>query len=393
MSAEHRICTGVRQRSAGGKLGCAVVSQRLPKDRTIARAITHIIEWTTPMQLRIDALNAHLSKGKFARVYTIASDEALLAIETADQIRAAARAAGFAERRVLHVDARWDWSQLAGSAQNLSLFGERRMVEVRLPTGKPGKEGAAALIAYARAIAAADDVVTLVALPRLDRTARESAWVKALDGAGVLIEVAGIARADLPAWIGQRLLRQGQRAGRNALELIAEQVEGNLLAAHQEVRKLALLYPSGTPAHELSSAQVRDSVFDVARFDAFSLPIAMLTGDAARVVRIIDRLHAEGEALPFVLWAVADEVRVLLRARQARDSGASLGALAREPRMWGPRERLLPNALERITSAGMAAAHARGADIDRLSKDLRAPRGVSDLWLEITAVSLEVPAT
>jgi len=344
------------------------------------------------MQLKIDALNAHLAKGRFARVYTIASDEALLAIETADQIRAAARAAGFAERTVLHVDARWDWSQLAGSAQNLSLFGERRMVEVRLPTGKPGKEGAAALIAYARAIAAADDVVTLVALPRLDRTARESAWVKALDGAGVLIEVAGIARADLPAWIGQRLLRQGQRAGRNALELIAEQVEGNLLAAHQEVSKLALLYPSGTPAHELTSAQVRDSVFDVARFDPFSLPIAMLSGDAARVVRIVDRLRAAGEALPLVLWAVADEVRVLLRARQARDSGASLGALARELRLWGPRERLLPKALDRVTAARMAAALARCADIDRLSKGLRAPLRDSDPWLELTDVALAVAA-
>ncbi|HEU0202075.1 MAG TPA: DNA polymerase III subunit delta, partial [Burkholderiaceae bacterium] len=227
------------------------------------------------MQLRLDALAAHLAKGKFARVYTVAGDEPLLANEAIDAIRAAARAAGFTERNVLFASARFDWWQLTQAAQGLSLFAERKIVEVRLPSGKPGRTGGDALKQHAAG--GSDDVLTLVTLPKLDKTARTSGWATALEAAGVWIDVMRIERAQLPAWIRTRLGRQQQSAEREALEFIADRVEGNLLAAHQEIAKLGLLYPPGP----LSLEQVTDSVLNVARFGVFDLPAVMLAGERA----------------------------------------------------------------------------------------------------------------
>ena len=199
------------------------------------------------MQLKAEQLRLHLDgrlrAGSLAPIYTVAGDEALLALEAQDAIRAAARSAGHAEREVLHADARFDWSQLAASARSRSLFCARRIIELRIPTGKPGKDGALALAAHARA--PADDTLTLVALPRLERRVRESEWAAALDQAGVWIDVPKIERAGLARWIDARLRRQDQQADADALEFIADRVEGNLLAAHQEISKLALLHPAG----------------------------------------------------------------------------------------------------------------------------------------------------
>jgi DNA polymerase-3 subunit delta len=329
------------------------------------------------MQLRADALPGHLARGKLAPVYVVSGDEPLLAIEAQDAIRAAARAAGYSERDVLTVDARWDWSQLSGAAQGLSLFAQRKILEIRLASGKPGKDGGEALKAHVAS--ASGDVLTLVALPKLDRAVRESAWASALDAAGVWVDVPKVERTELPAWIGQRLKRQNQSAAREALEFIADRVEGNLLAAHQEIGKLGLLYPAG----ELTLAQVTDSVLDVARFDVWALPQAMLAGDRARLLRMLEGLRAEGEALPLVLWAVTEEVRALLRVRSAMDAGKPFMQAVRDARVWGPRQDLMQKVIQRVDATQLGHLLARCADVDRLFKGLR-PRGAdSDPWLEL----------
>lgn len=338
------------------------------------------------MILKPEALPGHLERaaqsGRLARIYTIASDEALLSIEAQDAIRAAARAAGYAERDVLHADARFDWSLLAGAASGLSLFADKRIVEVRLPSGKPGKAGTEALRAHASD--AGDDTLTLVALPRLDRATRESAWAAALEHAGVWIDIAKVERAELPGWIGQRLARQKQRAARAALEFLADRVEGNLLAAHQEIAKLALLFPPG----EITLEQLTETVLNVARYDVFALPVALYSGDAARALRMLEGLRAEGEALPLVLWAVTEEIRTLLRAKAAADGGRPVASLARELRIWGPREKRLPQILGRVTAAQLTELLARCAEVDRLAKGLRADRRDSDPWLELSDIAL-----
>jgi DNA polymerase III subunit delta len=340
------------------------------------------------MQIKADGLPALLARAERERrmpaLITVASDEALLAQEAQDAIRATARTVGYSEREVLQADARFDWSRLAQATQGLSLFAERRIVDLRLPTGKPGLAGAAALEALAQNLA--DDTLMIIALPRLDRRARETRWVSALERAGILLELDSVDRARLPRWIGERLARQQQSAAEDALVFIAERVEGNLLAAHQEIAKLGLLYPAG----ELTLAQVADSVLNVARFDVFQLPLAMLAGDAPRVQKTMAGLRAEGEAIPLVLWAITEELRMLIRVKSQVDAGRPFAMAARENRLWGPRERLVERALGRIDVGRLGRAVARAATVDRLAKGLRAPRADSDPWLELTDLALEL---
>jgi DNA polymerase-3 subunit delta len=339
-------------------------------------------------QDRRDNVAAVLAKAERARsmpaLITISSDEALLALEAQDAIRTSARTLGYSEREVLNTDARFDWSRLAQASQGLSLFAERRIVEVRLPTGKPGVAGATALEALAQDLSA--DTLLLVSLPRLDRRTRDSRWASALARGGVWIDIDTVERAKLPQWIGQRLAHQKQKASAEALEFIAERVEGNLLAAHQEIAKLGLLCPAG----EISLEQVHDAVMNVARYDVFQLPLAMVAGDAARVGKTMAGLRAEGEAIPLVLWAITEELRTLLRVKSQVDAGRPFAMAARENRVWGPRERLVERALGRLDVERLGRALARVADVDRLAKGLRAPWADSDPWLELTEIALDV---
>jgi len=342
------------------------------------------------MLLKADGLAAHLQargkSGALAPVYVVAGDEPLLAIEAADAIRAAARAAGYSEREVLHADARFDWSRLAQAATGLSLFAEKRIVELRLPGGKPGKAGGEALREFAESAPA--DLLGLISLPRLDRDTRGSRWAAALEHVAVWVDVEKIERHALPEWIGGRLARNRQRASREALEFIADRVEGNLLAAHQEIGKLALLYPAG----ELSLEQVADAVLNVARYDVYALAPALLAGDGARALRLLEGLRVEGEPLPLVLWVVAEELRTLLRAQEALAGGKPFGMVARELRIWGPREKLMPKALRRLSAVTLAALLTRCADVDRLVKGLAAPARGGDPWLELADIALACAA-
>ena len=335
------------------------------------------------MQLRPEALEPHLAKG-LAPLYVITSDEHLLALEAADKIRRAARAAGHTERDVLTVERSFKWGELLAANQALSLFGDKKLIELRIPSGKPGKDGSAALQAYAKDLS--PDNLTLITLPKLDWQTAKASWVASLQQAAVYIEIPNVERAHLPGWIGQRLAAQGQSADRTALDFIADRVEGNLLAAHQEIQKLGLLHEPG----KLSYEQVQDAVLNVARYDVFKLSEAMLAGDAARLVRMLEGLKGEGEALPLVLWAVAEEIRTLLKLKSAMGQGRPLGALMKENRIWGPRERMMEPALRRIPLATLEAALKDAAQVDKMIKGLRAKSFAGDAWDAMLQLALKV---
>jgi DNA polymerase III subunit delta len=344
------------------------------------------------MQLRAEALAAHLVKG-LARIYTVHGDEPLLAQEAADQIRAAAKAQGFGERQIFTVaGAYFDWAPVLAAAQAMSLFAERQFIEIRIPGGKPGKDGSEALQRYAEA--APDDVLTLVTLPRLDKTQLSSAWFTALDGNGVSIRVEPVERRLLPAWLAQRLKAQGQSVpegedGQKALAFFADRVEGNLLAAHQELQKLALLHPKG----ELSLADIEAAVLDVARFDVFKLSEAVLSGAVPRILRMLDGLEAEGEAAVLVHWNLAEDARALARVRAALDAGRPLPMAMREARVWGAKERLIERIAPRLDSA-QAGALVQAAQIcDGLVKGLRHPDWPSDPWAALRRLALMLAET
>ena len=339
------------------------------------------------MQLRADQLGAHLQRG-LKPVYTLHGDEPLLAQEAADALRAAARAAGYTERKVFVVSgAHFDWSALLGAAQAMSLFAERQLIEIRIPGGKPGKEGSEFLQRYCDALS--QDVLTLVHLPRLDRQQQQSAWFTALDSAGVTLRLDPIDRRALPQWIAQRLQAQGQHVapgemGQHTLAFFADRVEGNLLAAHQELQKLALLYPAG----ELSFEQVEAAVLNVARYDVFKLGEAVLAGQVARLLRMLDGLRAEGEAAVLVHWTLASDILALHQAAQAMADGRPLPVALREARVWGPRERLFERALPLLAADRVAHLVESASICDGIVKGLRHPGWPHDPWDALRRLAL-----
>ena len=321
------------------------------------------------MLLKGEHLAGHLERG-LQSIYAVYGEEPLLVIEAADAIRAAARRQGFDEREVLTAITGFNWNELTQSAGNLSLFGGRKLIDLRIPTGKPGREGSAALQDYARR--ATPDTLLLVTLPGLDWSEEKAAWLKALGEAGVLIKLTPPGLAELPAWIAARLNRQRQKATPDGLRFIAERVEGNLLAAHQEILKLGLLYPEG----ELSLHQIQDAVLNVARYDLDGLREALLLGDVARLTRTLDGLRQEGEAPPLVLWAMTEEVRALAQAKQAQQQGLPVDMLLKELRIWGERQAPFRKAVTRINAEQARKALSEAASIDRLIKGI----GSGDVW-------------
>ena len=331
------------------------------------------------MQVRAEQLEAQLSNS-LASVYVIHGDEPLLALEAADAIRAAARKQGCDEREVLSVERGFDWSELTQAGASQSLFGGRKIIELRIASGKPGTHGSAAITTYCERLA--KENVTLVSVPRLRKDDQNSRWFLALSGAGIVVDIYPVERARLPDWIGARLARQGQRASQEALGFLADRVEGNLLAAYQEVQKLGLLLPKG----KLSAKQVNDAVANVARYDAYDCSAALLAGNMARYVRALDGLRGEGESPVFILWALAEELRALARIQQGVESGRSIDQLLRENRVWGERQGLMKAALKRHARAALERALLHAARIDRASKGA----GPGEPWDEFISLGLEL---
>jgi DNA polymerase-3 subunit delta len=334
--------------------------------------------------MRIDSeqLAQHLSRG-LKGLYVVYGEELLLALEAADCIRAKALEQGYHDRRVMFAESGFDWSELAMVSNSLSLFAPKRLLDLRIPSGKPGRDGSEALQKLAASPLA--DVVTLITLPGIDRQALSSKWFEALEKVGVTVHAAPIKRDRLGQWLGRRLALQGQQADSQTIGLLIECVEGNLMAAHQEIQKLALLFPAGA----LPFDEVKHAVVDVARFNVFEIGSTLLNADRTHFVRMLDGLRAEGIAAPLVLWAVAEEARAMARVKAAIARGQPLAQALREARVWGPRQELMPAALRRVTQAQLIQALRRAADIDRTIKGLAS----GDVWDALLQLGLDLMAT
>ncbi|MCQ9616851.1 DNA polymerase III subunit delta [Paenalcaligenes niemegkensis] len=328
------------------------------------------------------------SKAGLAQCYVVCGDEVLLQTESTDAIRSAARKQGYVERNSFVFDGRADWSPVFAASQSVSLFGDKHTIEISLPAGKPGKTGSDALLRIAEMLTSngAPDSLFIFQLPRLDRSTRNSKWAQAIERTAVWVDVPVIERRALGNWIQVRLARQQQRADRETLEWLCEKVEGNLLAAHQEIAKLSLLYPEG----ELSLEEVQRAVLNVARYNIFDLRDAMLGGNAERALTILRGLEGEGEALPLVLWAVGDEIRLLARLSQAQAAGHDISAELRRNRVFGNREQLLRQTLQRVPARAWPPALQHAHDVDRIIKGLHPAGRLDDAWEEAARLTLRV---
>lgn len=323
-----------------------------------------------------DQLQSALERG-LSSLYVVHGEESLLVLESVDAICQVGRRQGYDERQVLTVEQGFDWSQLTDAMSSVSLFASLKLLELRIPTGKPGTEGGDAL--QRLAATPPDDTVSIVVLPRLEKPQLQSKWFLALEKVATVVEAKLVGRTELPGWVGRRIRGQGQSFAPGALAFFCGRVEGNLLAAKQELDKLGLLYPKG----ELGLEQVREAVANVARFDVFHLSEAWLAGDIARVVRMLDGLVAEGESPVLVLWSFTEDVRMLLRLRQGLKEQRSVRDLARELRLWGEKQKLAEPALRRIGPRRLMSALNDCARIDQQIKGILP----GDPWHELKGLA------
>ncbi len=334
------------------------------------------------MKLRPEQLPGHLKNGRLAPVYVIHGEEPLAAREATDAIRAAVRVGGYDERQCLFVEPHFNWSSLTMAATSLSLLGNKRLVELRMPNGRPGDEGASALKRYAER--PPEDTVLLVSCGKLDASALKSQWLAALDRAGVVVRVWPVAARDMPGWIERRLRTAGLRPSREAVTLLAERVEGNLLAADQEIEKLRILLGEG----ELDARRLLAVVGDSARYSIYDLADAALEGRAERVARVLKVLRAEGMEPVLVLWALHREILVLDRLVHDVDQGQAPAAAMARQRVWERRKPLMQRAMARLSAAGCRALLAGCSQVDQVIKGVESGRP----WDELLDLSLRLAA-
>lgn len=331
------------------------------------------------MRVYPDKLHDHLAR-QLAPAYLVSGDEPLQLGECCDAIRAAARSAGHTSREVLEAGSGFDWHQLTAEASAYSLFADRKTIDVRIPGGKPGAEGSKALIAYC-----ADpppDTLLLISMPKLDRQQQNSKWFKALDALGVVVQVWPIDTQRLPAWIGQRLQSAGIQPTGEVVQMLAERVEGNLLAARQEVEKLLLLHGPGA----LDADQLEAAVGDSARFDVFELVDSALRGEVERSVRILDGLRAEGLAPAVVLWALHREVRNMAQMSADIAKGLSPDQAIGKSRVFSKRVSVVRQGLARLRAAQWLAALDRCHEADAAIKGI----GGRQPWLLLEDIVLGI---
>jgi len=350
------------------------------------------------MQLSAQQLGAHLARG-LKSLYVLHGDDPLLQQETMDQIRAAARAQGFGERTSHTVmGAHFDWSAVLSASQSMSLFSDKQITEIRIPSGKPGKEGSTALQQLAESSAGDEGNLTIVLLPHLDKASKSSAWFMALEGQGVSIAVEPMERSALPQWLATRLAAVGLRvepgeAGQHTLQFFADRVEGNSLAAAQEIQKLALRYPpTAENGGVLSAEQVEAAVLNVARYEVFKLSEAVLSGHRQRVQRMLDGLRAEGEVEVLVHYTLAEDIRALKRVKDATAQGRPLPLALKEQRIWGNRERHFARVLPRLGEAALADLLQSAHQVDGIVKGLKRADWPLDGWQALQRLALQLCA-
>ena len=331
------------------------------------------------MKLNARQLDGHLAR-ELAPAYLVAGGEPLLVSEAAAQIRARARRDGFDQREYHFVDRGFKWPELAAGADNLSLFASRRVIELHLPTPRPGDVGGRTLRALVER--PDPDRLLLVSTGKLDASASRSAWVGAIGKAGVVVQVWPIERPHLPAWIGQRATSLGLRLSRAATELMADRVEGNLLAADQEVRKLVLLLGEGSADDRV----VQDAVASNPRFDVFRFADAVLAGNARRALRILDGLRAEGVAPTLVLWAVSRDLCLLAKLKSVGPGRAHDANSLTRHGVWRRRQPLVKSALQRFEPRRLTDLLVQATEVDRVIKGVQ----VGNPWQEMTRLIIAV---
>ena len=347
------------------------------------------------MQISAGQLANHLQRG-LKSLYTVHGDEPLLQQEALDTIRACARAQGFSERSSHTVSgAHFDWSAVLAAGGSMSLFADKQIIEIRIPSGKPGKDGSVALQQLALAAQGNEEVLTVVLLPRLDKATKTGAWFAALESFGITLEVQPVERSALPQWIAQRLGALGLKveageAGQRSLQFFADRVEGNLLAAHQEIQKLALLFPAQSQSAGLTFAQIESAVLNVARYDVFKLSESVLAGQPERVQRMLDGLQAEGEAEVLVHYTLAEDIRALKRVKDAMAQGRPLPMALRENRIWGNKERLFERVLPRLSVAALADLLQSAHLVDGIVKGLKQPDWPASGWQALHRLALQL---
>ena len=316
------------------------------------------------MRVRPEQLEQHLAKS-LGPLYLVTGDEPLQVNEACDAIRAAARAAGHDNREVMEAGASFDWNALAAEANSFSLFAEKKIIDLRIPGGKPGREGGKALAEYCER--PPEDTLLLITLPKLDRQQQNSKWFKSLEKLGVIVQIWPIEVQRLPQWIEQRMRRAGLVPDREAVQMLADRVEGNLLAAHQEVEKLVLLHGTGS----INAEQLAAAVADSARYDVFELVDTALRGESARCLRILGGLRGEGVAPPVVLWALHREIAMLASISADAAKGLSIDHAMTRAKVWDKRKPLVRGAAQRLKTPAwlnllgecqLADAAAKGAD-------------------------------
>ncbi len=325
------------------------------------------------MRLQPQQLKQHLKQG-LKPLYVLTGDEPLAQRECLDELRQAARDSGVDERASLTVDRYFNWQKISAFGQSISLFASKRLLEINIPSGKPGIEGSKALQALAKK--PIEDTVVIIVLPKIDWKDQKTAWYSGLEQASVFLALQEVEAQHLPQWIANRLALQNQQTDAATLEFIAHQVEGNLLAAHQEIQKLGLLYPAGALAGEA----VREAVLNVSRYDAFQLGEAVLAGDSGRTVRILQGLQDEGAQAVAVMNPLMWVLRPLVRVKQAEVRGENISAAMQQARIFGDRQAPTKRAIARLSLRQLQAALLKLAEIDRTAKGLLK----GDAWLEIS---------
>ena len=334
------------------------------------------------MRLRLDQLQSHLENG-LERIYFVSGEEPFQLEQASQAIRQKALQNGYAEREVLQVDRSFDWQQLAESANTLSLFSQQRMLELRLPGAKPGDAGSKALVAYSAQ--PADDTVLLVIAGKLEKAQQNTKWFKAIEQAGVVIQIWPVETSAMPRWIDTRMRVRNMQATPDALLMLADRFEGNLLAADQELEKLRLLNGEG----EVNADQVAAAVSDSARYDVFSLVDACLLSEQQRAVRILFGLRNEGLEPILVLWALTRELRALSGMSQALSLGQPMGQVLSQYRIWEKRKKPVQNALKKHSLRRLHGLIWQAAEIEKVVKG----RATGNAWDELLQLVLKLCGT
>ncbi|MGJ0486053.1 MAG: DNA polymerase III subunit delta [Methylomicrobium sp.] len=311
------------------------------------------------MRLKPEQMAQHLRGKKLPPVYLISGDEPQQIAEIADAIRKAAWEAGYLEREIFSQDTGFSWHDLPAAAYATSLFADRKIIDLRLPSGSPGTEGAKILTAYCERLP--EDTLLLITTGKLAAASLKTRWFQALERVGVFIQVWPLEGEDLQRWLQQRLERRGIHADKEGLKLLAARIEGNLLAAAQEIEKLYILYGSGS----LDAAKIVDAVADSSRYDIFKLTDSLLAGHPGRITKILASLKDEDIAAPVVLWAITREARLLCKLKQEIAAGKNRDAAMQAQQIWDKRKAMVSHALDRLSETALHRILVLSAKADR----------------------------